>query len=84
MFMIQSSGQGIKRIKLCATGVGLEQEDNATRFLGVYMKHDPKTGFFNMTQEDLIKETLGLKVGPANVDFAPTKAKSVTAWRTYL
>jgi hypothetical protein len=42
-------------MQLCELGVNLEQEDNATGFLGVTLKQDPETGLLEMKQTGLIK-----------------------------
>ncbi|KAL7460116.1 hypothetical protein ACHAXS_000583, partial [Conticribra weissflogii] len=65
-------------IQLCTEGVDLEQEDDAARFLGVHIQHNPNTRFLNISQKGLIKqvlETLGLDVGTANGKFTAVKAK---------
>ncbi len=83
MFMIWSSGQVTKSIdnlaiQLHGEGVDLEQEHDATRFFGLYIKWNAQTGFLNMMQKDLIKpvlETLGLNIGTATGKFTPVKGK---------
>ncbi len=46
-------------IQLFAEGVDLEQEDDATGFLGLHIKPDPETGSLKkMTQKVLIKQVL--------------------------
>ncbi len=68
-------------IKLHATGVDLEHDDNAAEFLGDYIEQDCKTGFLDMIQKSFISsvlQTLNLNVGTANGKFIPTKVKPLT------
>jgi hypothetical protein len=65
-------------LELCKLGVALEQEDDATGFLGVEFEHDKSTGLIEMKQTELIKrviEALGLDDGYAKGKHTPAEAK---------
>ncbi len=63
-------------VQLHAEGDDLEQKDDAAGFLGLFIEHDPNTGFLNKMQKGLIKqvlETTDLDVGTTNGKFTPAK-----------
>ncbi len=60
--------------------VALEQEDNATGFLGVTLEWDPETGLLEMKQTGLIKrviKALGLDDGLVKGKYTPSESKSL-------
>ena len=62
-------------MKLREKGVGLEQEDDASGFLGVNLGRDEATGIMDMKKIRLINralETLGLDDGTTNNTFNPS------------
>jgi hypothetical protein len=59
-------------------GKDLEQEDDATSFLGVTLEQDQETGLLKMKQTGLIKqviEALGLDDGCAKGKYTPSESK---------
>ncbi len=59
-------------------GVGLEQEDDVSGFLGVNLEKDTETGLIEMKQTGLIDrviKTLGLDVETVNSKAMPAKHK---------
>ena len=65
-------------MQLHELGIDLEQEDDATGFLGVTLEWDPETGFLKMKQTGLIKwviEALGLDDGCAKGKYTPSESK---------
>ncbi len=67
-------------VQLQTEGVDWEQEDDAARILGVHIEHDPKTGYLNIIQKDLLKwvlETLSLSVETTSGKFTPVKGKNL-------
>ena len=64
--------------QLIAAGVLLEQESDATGFLGVRMETDQATGFMEMKQTGLIHwvtKALGLDLGTTSGKFTPAEVK---------
>eukprot|EP00804_Cyclotella_cryptica_P023030 CCRYP_000303-RA/>CCRYP_000303-RA protein AED:0.39 eAED:-0.26 QI:0/-1/0/1/-1/0/1/0/408 len=64
--------------QLIAAGVSLEQESDASGFLGVRMETDQATGMMEMKQTgltDQVIETLGLDLRPTSGKFTPAEAK---------
>ena len=64
--------------QLITSGVSLEQESDAARFLGVRMETNPTTGLMELKQTGLIDrviETLGLDISTTSGKFTPAEAK---------
>ena len=65
-------------IRLRDVGVYLEEEGDASGFLGVQMERDPKTGLIEMKQEGPIHrvlEALGLEIGTVNEKATPSEGR---------
>ncbi len=65
-------------MELCKLGVALEEEDDATGFLGVRMERNSNTGLLEMKQTGLIErvvETLGLDDEYARGKHTPAETK---------
>ena len=64
-------------IKLRELGVGLEQEDNASGYLGVILEHETKTELLETNKSDMVEcliEAVGLDDGTNHGKYTPSEA----------
>ena len=65
-------------MQLCELGVDLEQEDDATEFLGVTLERNPETNLLEIKQTGLIKrviEALGFDDEIVKEKYTPSESK---------
>ena len=63
-------------MKLCEEGFDLDQEDDATGFLSIWMERDANTGLLKIDQNrltDRLIETLGMDIGTVNAKATPAQ-----------
>ena len=70
-------------IKLRDLGVGLEQEDDASGYLGVMLEHDTETGLLETNKSEMVEcliEVVGLDDGTTHGKYTPAEASPLVKY----